>query len=238
MSVLTRKTLLIACLVLAAIGIMAAVIPRRWVTLQIVRIGAKHPSLSRIIFNRFFRARTGHRNRTGFIEAAVRSVRPGKALDVTMGQGRNAVFLAQLGWEVTGFDIAEEALARAHGNAAQAGVQFSTIRSTSEGFDYGSERWDLLVLSYAWVPISDPAFIVRLKASLRKGGLVVFEHFLHDRPEATPREAGAPEPGELRRLFRDFEIRQYEEATAEPDWDAAASGRAPRPLVRMVAEKR
>jgi hypothetical protein len=39
---------------------------------------------------------------------AVRHRKPGTALDVGMGQGRNAIFLAKEGWEVTGFDSADE----------------------------------------------------------------------------------------------------------------------------------
>src|SRR5687767_2540931 len=35
---------------------------------------------------------------------AVKGRKPGKALDVAMGQGRNSVYLASQGWSVTGFD--------------------------------------------------------------------------------------------------------------------------------------
>ncbi len=41
------------------------------------------------------------------VEAAERR-KPGKALDVAMGQGRNSVYVARLGWEVTGFDASKE----------------------------------------------------------------------------------------------------------------------------------
>ena len=40
----------------------------------------------------------------------VEGIKPGKALDEVMDEGRNAVYLAQKGWDVTGFDIAKEAL--------------------------------------------------------------------------------------------------------------------------------
>jgi methylase of polypeptide subunit release factors len=51
--------------------------------------------------------------------SAVKDVKPGKALVVGMGQGRNAVFLATKGWDFTGFDIAEGGLKAAHENAAK-----------------------------------------------------------------------------------------------------------------------
>ena len=39
--------------------------------------------------------------------------KPGRALDVGMGQGRNALALARLGWDVTGFDVSAVGLAEA-----------------------------------------------------------------------------------------------------------------------------
>ena len=43
-----------------------------------------------------------------------------------MGQGRNSVFLARKGWNVTGFDVSDEGLAIACANAGKAGVKTST----------------------------------------------------------------------------------------------------------------
>jgi ubiquinone/menaquinone biosynthesis C-methylase UbiE len=44
------------------------------------------------------------------LSETIEGIQPGSALDVAMGEGRNAIFLAQKGWKVTGFDIANEAL--------------------------------------------------------------------------------------------------------------------------------
>src|SRR5215831_21041860 len=41
-----------------------------------------------------------------FLVECVRNRKSGKALDVGMGSGRNALYLASHGWDVTGFDIA------------------------------------------------------------------------------------------------------------------------------------
>ncbi len=198
---------------------------------------ARHPSLSRMLFNRVFKTEKGPREHNSLLEEAIRSGEPGKALDITMGQGRNAVFLALRGWDVTGFDVSEKALSRAGDAARRSGVSIHAVRSTAEGFDYGADRWDLLLLFYAWVPISDPAFAGRLKRSLRDGGLIVFEHFLHDGPDAAPNAAGAPDPRELPRLFADFEILHYEEVTGVPDWEPPLRGSEPPRLARMIAGK-
>jgi 2-polyprenyl-3-methyl-5-hydroxy-6-metoxy-1,4-benzoquinol methylase len=142
------------------------------VVVWLVGFVARHPLLARILFNRVFKTEKGPREHNALLEDGVRTVQPGKALDVTMGQGRNAVFLALRGWEVCGFDVSEEALSRASEAARRSGVRICALQSTAEEFDYGGDGWDLLLLVYAWVPLSDPAFAARLKQSLRRGGLV------------------------------------------------------------------
>ena len=43
-----------------------------------------------------------------FLMEVARSLTPGRALDIGMGQGRNAIWLAEHGWEVTGLEISRE----------------------------------------------------------------------------------------------------------------------------------
>jgi SAM-dependent methyltransferase len=57
-----------------------------------------------------------------FLVESTKDVKPGRALDVAMGQGRNALYLAKAGWEVTGFDISSKGLAAARAAAERAGV--------------------------------------------------------------------------------------------------------------------
>ena len=164
---------------------------------------------------------------------AVRGLNPGTALDAGMGQGRNAVYLAREGWEVTGFDISSEALAVARSNAEKAGVRMNAVKAGYDRFDFGVEKWDLIVLAFAWAPVSDPSFVGRIRTSLRPGGRVVFEHMIT--------KGGGPQanivrqllPGQLRTCFSDFEIVRYEETEGMGDWGGPGSQ-----LVRMVARKR
>jgi len=57
---------------------------------------------------------------TALLVSAVAGRKPGKALDFGMGQGRNSVFLALRGWDVTGFDPSDVAVRAAQANAAKA----------------------------------------------------------------------------------------------------------------------
>src|SRR6478735_2270074 len=101
----------------------------------------------------------------------------GSALDVAMGQGRNAVHLAGAGWRVTGFDLSSAGVAAAEAAATAQGTPIDAVVASADSFDYGVARWDLIVMTYALVPVADPAFADRIIDALAPGGLVVVESF-------------------------------------------------------------
>jgi predicted O-methyltransferase YrrM len=102
---------------------------------------------------------------------------PGAALDVGMGQGRNSLWLARQGWQVTGFDPATQALAIAQQNATSLGVSLKTVEARDDTFDWGENRWDLILLSYAGCSAEN---VARIERALKPGGLLVVEAFHTD----------------------------------------------------------
>jgi SAM-dependent methyltransferase len=112
------------------------------------------------------------------------------------------------------------------------GVHIETAKASYADFDYGTARWDLIVLIFAWAPMDDPAFIARLKTSLRPGGRIVFEHFTDDAANPRPAVMHALKPGQLRGLLGDFRLDRYEEVLDLGDWGGPDSQ-----LVRAVAVK-
>src|SRR5947209_1456172 len=102
-------------------------------------------------WNRILTAENPHFNTkpNEFLVEMMKGRRPGTALDVGMGQGRNAIWLAQQGWDVTGFDPADKAVALANQTAAKLGVHLQTEVKDSESFDFGENRWDLILICYA-----------------------------------------------------------------------------------------
>jgi len=157
---------------------------------------------------------------------AVKGCRPGKALDVGMGEGRNAICLAKQGWEVTGIDRAEGALAVARQQARQQGVRITPILQTAEEFDWGRKQWDLVALLYVGAVRGN---VANIRESLRPGGLVVIEAFLA--PPGTTGRGTEYEPGELRKMFAEgFEILHYEETEGVADY-----GQKRMQLVRLIA---
>jgi len=168
-----------------------------------------------------------------FMVESVGELKPGRALDVGAGQGRNAVWLALHGWDVTALDLSAAGLAAASENAGKAGVRIATVKSAYADFDFGSDRWDLILMILSWAPVSDPAFVDRLHAALRPGGVLVFEHVIDKPDEPFPSYVHPLQPGALRTYFADFTIEYYDESERLGDW-----GGPPTPLVRMIARKR
>ncbi|PJJ60603.1 class I SAM-dependent methyltransferase [Hymenobacter chitinivorans] len=163
----------------------------------------------------------------------VRDLPPGRALDVNMGEGRNALHLARLGWQVTGVDIAEQALHYAQQRARELGVALTTVEHDAASFDWGQSSWNLLVLCYA----DEQAHAGRAAQALTPGGLVVFENFHFDVNQARQSPPGQEigfRTNALPNLYRaaGFRILRYEEPVAVADFS-----RETQRLVRLVAQK-
>jgi SAM-dependent methyltransferase len=160
-----------------------------------------------------------------FLVEMVKGRKPGRALDVGMGQGRNALWLAQQGWDTTGYDPAEKAVAQARETAAKAGIKMNTVIAKDKDFEMGSAKWDLILLSY--VEIRDNA--EKVIRALAPGGIVVAEYFHQDSGNAP----GGFGDNELMRLFDRLRVIRYEDTEAVADFGLQKTR-----LVRLCAEKR
>lgn len=167
-----------------------------------------------------------------FLVEVIKGLAPGTALDAGMGSGRNAVYLAGQGWKVSGFDVSGEAIKAAGVNAAKAGVRIEATKASYADFDFGVAKWDLIVLTFAWAPVTEPTFVARLRTSLQPNGRIVFEHFIEDLQNPRPAAMHALKPGQLRELFMGFRLDRYEEITGLADWGGPGT-----PMVRTVAVK-
>ncbi|HEV2796633.1 MAG TPA: bifunctional NAD(P)/FAD-dependent oxidoreductase/class I SAM-dependent methyltransferase [Nocardioides sp.] len=106
---------------------------------------------------------------------------PGRALDIGCGEGGDAIWLAQQGWEVTAVDFADAALARTTEHAAEAGVgdHVETRRVDVRTFDPAGETWDLVTSHFFHLPDGGmPDVVRRLASAVAPGGtlLVVGHH--------------------------------------------------------------
>jgi SAM-dependent methyltransferase len=182
-------------------------------------------------YNSIYRGEAGDvfsRKPNAFLAEMVRSRKPGTALDVGMGQGRNSIYLAQQGWQVTGIDISDEGVRQGKQEAARLGLVVNVAVTDFDKFDFGESRWDLIVLVYE--PIK--AIAPKVVRALKPGGVVVVEDRHVDTRRVWP--AGTFADNELLSEFPGLRILRYEDIWALPDWSAKKVNER---LVRLMAEK-
>jgi SAM-dependent methyltransferase len=206
--------------------LMAAGLPQNEADLWLARLldlRAASRERDRIYWDARLRLGAGPSAPLPLLRDVVAGLAPGRALDVGMGLGRNAIFLATLGWSVTGYDFSPEAVAGTLRAAERAGVSVEAVQDTHESFDLGSGRWDLIVVSYAYTNSLDAAWPPRLLRALAPGGRVVFQGAA---PKSTSEAA-------VRRLWRGFRIERLEVLERGEDW---FSGRD-QSTIKLVAIK-
>ena len=146
-----------------------------------------------------------------FLKRHIHFLPKGRALDVATGEGRNAVFLAQNGFDVDAVDISEKGLKKARKLAREKGVKINTFLVDLDRYQIEKERYDLITNFY----FLKRRLIPRIRKGLKKGGKVIFEtYLLEHRTLATggPKQAKYfLKPNELLGLFKDFRILFYRE---------------------------
>ncbi|MFC2018357.1 class I SAM-dependent methyltransferase [Chloroflexota bacterium] len=134
----------------------------------------------------------------------------GRVLDVAMGAGRNAIYLAGMGFTVEGVDISPEAVGDARAAAVEAGVTIGASVADLEG-DYSIARGAYeVIICFNYL---ERSLIPQIRDGLRRGGVVVYETFIVDQAQfGRPRN---PDyllgHNELLDMFRDFRCLRYRE---------------------------
>ncbi|WP_205849214.1 SAM-dependent methyltransferase [Natronospirillum operosum] len=125
-----------------------------------------------------------------FLRRTSDDILPGDVLCLGEGEGRNAVFLAQLGFDVTAVDLSEVGLAKAQRLATERGVSIHTILADLADFAIEPGRWGAIVLIFCHLPpeIREPLHR-RVVAGLRPGGTLVYEGY---HPDQIDKATGGP----------------------------------------------
>jgi len=138
----------------------------------------------------------------------------GRVLDIAMGAGRNAIYLAKMGFEVEGVDISAEAVNLAIGSALEAGV---TIRAHVVDLDkhycIQEDTYDVILCFY----YLQRSLISQINRGLRLGGMVVYETFIVDQAQfGKPKNRDyLLKHNELLEMFREFRCLRYREGVFE-----------------------
>ena len=119
----------------------------------------------------------------------------GKALALGDGEGRNGVFLAQLGLQVTSVDLSEVGLSKARDLAHERRVSIQTIQADLEHYEINPESQDLIVSIYCHLPDAIRKFVhSRAEKALKPGGLFILEAFHHSQLKY---QSGGPKTTDL-----------------------------------------
>lgn len=130
-----------------------------------------------------------------FLVEAIAGRSTGRALCIADGEGRNGVYLASLGHAVTSVDLTEAGMTKAARLAQSRGLELETIVADLADFDFGSDRWDLIVSIFAHTPPPIRARVHRsIAPALTPSGLFVLEAYT---PDQIGRGTGGPPVPEL-----------------------------------------
>jgi SAM-dependent methyltransferase len=113
-----------------------------------------------------------------FLRQEAHRIPPGRVLCLGEGEGRNAVFLAEQGYEVVGVDRSQVGMDKAQGLAHARGVFIETVVSSIEDFDLTEGEWQGIISIFFHLP---PELRTKVNKAvvrgLAPGGILILESF-------------------------------------------------------------
>jgi tellurite methyltransferase len=164
-------------------------------------------------WNRQHSVSHGSDQASGFLKEVLLSgswpIPRGRVLDIATGKGRNAIFLAEQGFDVVAIDVSPVALDEARKRAAQKSLSISWQQADLEQIELPKMTYDLIV-NFNYLQRS---LIPQIKAALRPGGQAIFETYLIGQEAIGHPKNPAYLLGhnELLEQFRDFRVLWYRE---------------------------
>lgn len=144
-----------------------------------------------------------------------------KVLDMGMGEGRNAVFMARKGYKVTGIDISSVAVKKAKMLADEYGVRINTIVASMNKYKVQAGSFDAIICFY----YVDRKLHERMLSWLRPGGILIYESHTDLQKTVKGNERYDEEyllrPSELLTMFKGMKILKYEEPIHSGEFTAS-----------------
>lgn len=128
----------------------------------------------------------------------------GAALDVAMGYGRHALYLAEAGWKVHGIERDPDAVAACRRAAERRRLSLRVEQADLDTYRIPVAAYDLVTVFY----FLDRALIPQIREAIKPGGAIVYETFTIENQQrfGRPKRTGfCLQPGELPRLFEGFD---------------------------------
>ncbi|MCG6950228.1 MAG: class I SAM-dependent methyltransferase [Acidobacteria bacterium] len=130
-----------------------------------------------------------------FLESVAHRIPAGRVLSLAEGEGRNAVYLAGLGYQVTAVDASTVGLAKAESLAEERGVDIETVYADLAAYEIGPGEWQGIISIFCHLPpLVRAALHEQVLRGLAPGGVLILEGF-------TPRQleygTGGPKSRDL-----------------------------------------
>ncbi len=135
----------------------------------------------------------------------------GTALDLAMGYGRHALYLAAAGWSVHGIERDPDAVAACRREAEQRGLSLRIEQADLDTYRIPATAYDLAVVFY----FLDRALIPQIRDAIKPGGAIVYETFSIENQQRFGRPRRTEfcfQPGELAAAFAGFRVLASREA--------------------------
>jgi len=144
-----------------------------------------------------------------FLKENVYRLPQGKALDVAMGTGRNAIFLATHGYEVDGIDCSSVAVEKVQSFAQKESLLINAAQADLSDYQIAEGTYEVILNFY----FLERAMIPQIKKALRPGGMLLFETYTIEQPQyGRPHNpAYLLKPNELLNSFMKLHIIYYHE---------------------------
>lgn len=155
------------------------------------------------------------REPASFLKENLSKIPKGKALDLAMGVGQNAIFLAVNGYEVVGIDSSQVAIEKAKAYAREKGISIQAIKADLTTYALPEDEYNVILNFY----FLERGLIPQIKKALKKGGMVLFETYTmeHKKFDQPFNPNYLLKENELLHLFLDFKIIFYQEGVVEKD---------------------
>ncbi|MGX7672301.1 class I SAM-dependent methyltransferase [Plantactinospora sp. DSM 117369] len=109
-----------------------------------------------------------------FVDAELADLPPGRAVDLAAGEGRNAIWLASRGWQVSAVDFSAVAIAKGRTLAEAAGVEVEWVIADLLDHVPEPDRFDLVLVAYLQLPSEQLGTVLdRAARALAPGGVLL-----------------------------------------------------------------
>ena len=141
----------------------------------------------------------------------------GKALDIAMGEGRNTLFAASLGYDVLGIDISDVGVSRAESLARENNLTIRTLIADLDSYQIEENTYDLILCFY----FLERNLFEGISKGLKPGGILIFETFTEDYLQYSGfKREWVLEHDELLQAFSGLKVIDYREVD-EPENETA-----------------